>query len=79
MYDGKQVLRVEKYKSSDLYNIWKEMQEEYQKERKGTGNYDIERTPFNVKYVDVSERNLYQEVKTVFVNLKVGQKLQNRN
>ena len=59
MYDGKQVVRVEtKYKQKDLYNIGIEM-----KQRKGTGNYDNKRTQFNVEYVSMSERNLYQEVK----------------
>ena len=59
MYDGKQVVRVEtKYKQKDLYNIGIEM-----KQRKGTGNYDQERTQYNVEYVSMSERNLYQEVK----------------
>ena len=33
------------------------------KQRKGTGNYDQERTQYNVEYVSMSERNLYQEVK----------------
>lgn len=59
MYDGKQVLRVEtKFKQKDLYNIGVEM-----KERKGTGNYDKDRQKFNVEYVSMNERNLYQEVK----------------
>lgn len=59
MYDGKQVVRVEtKFKQKDLYNIGIEM-----KDRKGTGNYDIERREFNVEYISMSERNLYQEVK----------------
>ena len=59
MYDGKQVVRVEtKFKQKDLYNIGIEM-----KDRKGTGNYDIERQKFNVEYISMSERNLYQEVK----------------
>lgn len=59
MYDGKQVLRIEsKYKKSDLYNIGAEMID-----RKGTGNYDKERTKFNVDYISLTEKNLYQEVK----------------
>ena len=42
MYDGKQVLRLEtKYKAKDLYNIGIEMNK-----RKGTGNYDKDRTKF---------------------------------
>jgi len=59
LYDGKQVLRVEaKYKQNDLYNIGVEMSS-----RKGTGNYDSERVIYNVEYVSITERNLYQEVK----------------
>ena len=59
MYDGKQVLRLEtKFKQKDLYNIGVEM-----KQRKGTGNYDKDRHKFNVEYVSMNERNLYQEVK----------------
>lgn len=61
MYDGKQVLRIEtKFKQKDLYNIGVEM-----KERKGTGNYDKDRHRFNVEYVSMNEKNLYQEVKQV--------------
>lgn len=59
MHDGKQVLRVEtKFKQKDLYNIGVEM-----KDRKGTGNYDKDRHRFNVEYVSMNEKNLYQEVK----------------
>lgn len=59
IYDGKQVLRfVTKYKSKDLFNIGQELTK-----RKGTGNYDKERTQFNVDYVPLTERNLYQQVK----------------
>ena len=32
-------------------------------DRKGTGNYDKERTRFNVEYVSLTQNNLYQEVK----------------
>ena len=43
MYDGKQVVRVEtQYKKDDLYNIGVEMTN-----RKGTGNYSVERKEFN--------------------------------
>lgn len=64
MYDGKQVVRVEtQYKKADLYNIGVEMTD-----RKGTGNYDRDRTIFNVEYVSLTQNNLYQEVKN---NLKV--------
>lgn len=64
MYDGKQVVRVEtQYKKADLYNIGVEMTN-----RKGTGNYDKDRTIFNGEYVSLTQNNLYQEVKN---NLKV--------
>ena len=64
MYDGKQVVRVEtQCKKDDLYNIGVEMTD-----RKGTGNYDKDRTIFNVEYVSLTQNNLYQEVKN---NLKV--------
>lgn len=60
MYDGKQVLRfVTNYKSKDLYNIGNEMTK-----RIGTGNYDKERTKFNIHYKDIKRYNLYQEVKS---------------
>ena len=63
LYEGKQVVRVvTQYKKDDLYNIGVEMNK-----RKGTGNYDIERTEFNYEYVSLTQNNLYQEVKT---NLK---------
>lgn len=58
MYDGKQVLRVQPFKTKDLYNIGVEMTK-----RKGTGNYDKEREEFNLEYVPLNEKNLYQEVK----------------
>lgn len=59
MYDGKQVVRVaNQYKKADIYNIGVEMTN-----RKGTGNYDIERTKFNYEYVSLTQNNLYQEVK----------------
>lgn len=61
MYDGNQVLRIaNKYKKNDLYNIGEEMLK-----RKGTGNYDKERTKFNVEYVSINEKNLYQEIKQI--------------
>ena len=61
MYDGKQVLRfVNNYKTKDLYLIGNEMNK-----RIGTGNYDSERTKFNVHYKDINNSNLYQEVKSI--------------
>ena len=59
MYDGYQVLRFENnYKSKDLYLIGNEMNN-----RVGTGNYDKERTKFNIKYKELEKDNLYQDVK----------------
>ena len=59
MYDGYQVLRFENnYKSKDLYLIGNEMNK-----RIGTGNYDPERTKFNIAFKDLEKENLYQDVK----------------
>ncbi len=59
MHDGYQVLRfANNYKSKDLYLIGNEMNN-----RIGTGNYDPERTKFNIRYKDLERDNLYQEVK----------------
>ena len=67
MYDGKQVVRVvTQYKKADLYNIGVEM-----KDRKGTGNYDIERREFNYEYVSLTHNNLYQEVKKKLKDRKI--------
>ena len=47
MYDGNQVLRFEnKYKASGLGGLGIELIQ-----RKGTGNYDKDRTCFNYSYV----------------------------
>jgi hypothetical protein len=52
MYDGYQVLRFENnYKSKDLYLIGNEMNN-----RIGTGNYDKERTKFNIKYKELESK-----------------------
>ena len=59
MHDGYQVLRFENNsKSKDLYLIGNEMNS-----RIGTGNYDKERTKFNIKYKKLEKDNLYQDVK----------------
>ena len=51
MYDGYQILRFENnYKSKDLYLIGNEMNN-----RVGTGNYDKERTKFNIKYKELEK------------------------
>lgn len=58
MYDGNQVLRFEnKFKASDLGGLGIELTE-----RKGTGNYDVERTQFNYSYVPLSMGSLKQQV-----------------
>ena len=68
MYDGKQVLRfVNNYKTKDLYLIGNEMNK-----RIGTGNYDSERTKFNVHYKDINKSNLYQEVKSILEDRNIG-------
>ena len=60
MYDGNQVLRFEnKFKASDLGGLGIELTE-----RKGTGNYDAERTQFNYSYVPLSMGSLKQSANT---------------
>ncbi len=58
MYDGNQVLRFEnKYKSADLGGLGIELTK-----RKGTGNYEEERTIFNYSYVSLSKPTLQEQV-----------------
>lgn len=58
MFDGNQVLRFEnKFKSSDIGGLGIEL-----KERKGTGNYDLERTKFNHKFVNIETPTLLSQV-----------------
>ena len=58
MYDGNQVLRFEsKYKASDLGGLGVELVM-----RKGTGNYDKDRTIFNYSYVPLSKTTLQEQV-----------------
>lgn len=58
MYDGNQVLRFEnKYKASDLGGLGIELTE-----RKGTGNYDKERTKFNFSFVPLEKSTLKEQV-----------------
>ena len=58
MYDGNQVLRFDnKYKRGDLGGLGIELTD-----RKGTGNYDKERTKFNTKYVPLDKPNLASQV-----------------
>lgn len=47
MYSGKQALRLEKFKASDIGGLDKEL-----KERKGTGKYDSSRTPYNIELIN---------------------------
>lgn len=58
MYDGNQVLRFEsKYKASDLGGLGVELVM-----RKGTGNYDKDRTIFNYSYISLSKPTLQEQV-----------------
>lgn len=58
MYDRNQVLRFEnKYKASDLGGLGIELIQ-----RKGTGNYDKDRTIFNYSYVPLSKTTLQEQV-----------------
>ena len=58
MYDGNQVLRFEnKYKASDLGGLGIELIQ-----RKGTGNYDKDRTCFNNSYVPLIKSTLQEQV-----------------
>ena len=58
MYDGNQVLRFEsKYKANDLGGLGVELVM-----RKGTGNYDKDRTIFNYSYVPLSKPTLQEQV-----------------
>ena len=58
MYDGKQVIRFEnKFKAKDLGGLGIELVK-----RKGTGNYDKDRTKFNTSYVPLSKTTLQEQV-----------------
>ena len=58
MHDGNQVLRFEnKFKASDLVGLGIELTE-----RKGTGNYDKERTKFNFSFVPLEKSTLKEQV-----------------
>ena len=58
MHDGNQVLRFEnKFKASDLGGLCVELTE-----RKGTGNYDKERTKFNFSFVPLEKSTLKEQV-----------------
>lgn len=47
MYSGKQTLRLEKFKASDIGGLDREL-----KERKGSGKYDNTRTPYNIELIN---------------------------
>lgn len=47
MYSGKQALRLEKFKASDIGGLDKEL-----KMRKGSGKYDSTRTPYNIELIN---------------------------
>lgn len=53
MYSGKQALRLEKFKASDIGGLDKEL-----KERKGSGKYDSTRTPYNIELINYDEPTL---------------------
>lgn len=57
MFDGNQVMRFEKYKASDLGGLGVEL-----KDRKGTGNYDLERTKYNIEFVSLNNQTLMSKV-----------------
>ncbi len=58
MYDGNQVLRFEnKFKHRDLGGLGIELTK-----RKGTGNYDIDRTKFNYCFVPLDKQTLQEQV-----------------
>ena len=58
MHDGNQVLRFEnKFKASDLGGLGVELTE-----RKGTGNYDKERTQFNFSFAPLEKSTLKEQV-----------------
>ena len=58
MYDGNQVLRFEsKYKAKDLAGLGVELTQ-----RKGTGNYDKDRTEFNHSFVPLTKPTLQEQV-----------------
>ena len=76
MFDGNQVLRfVNKYKSSDLGGLSVELTD-----RKGTGNYDVNRKKFNIEYKTI-EINLASTVYKTLTenNVSYGKNKKNIN
>ncbi len=76
MYDGNQVLRFEKYKACDLGGLNVELQD-----RKGTGNYDMERTKFNIEFVSLDNKTLMSKVYSTLNsnNINYGENKKNIN
>ena len=67
MFDGYQVLTISnKIKSADIGGLSKELTE-----RKGTGNYDKERTKFNVEFVPLCGSDLASSTYKTLKNNKV--------
>lgn len=65
MFDGKQVLTItNKIKSSDIGGLGKELVM-----RKGTGNYDTNRTKYNIEFIPLCSTNLASSTyKTLYKN-----------
>lgn len=65
MFDGKQVLTItNKIKSSDIGGLSKELLM-----RKGTGNYDTNRTKYNTEFIPLCSTNLASSTyKTLYKN-----------
>ena len=76
MFDGNQVMRFEKYKGSDLGGLGVELQD-----RKGTGNYDKDRTKFNVEFVSLGNQTLMSKVYSTLKsnNVQYGENKKNIN
>ncbi len=67
MFDGYQVLTIKnKIKSADIGGYSKELTE-----RKGTGNYDTERTKFNVEFVPLCSSDLASSTYKILKNNNV--------
>ena len=65
MFDGKQVLTItNKIKFSDIGGLSKELTE-----RKGTGNYNTNRTKYNIEFIPLCSTNLTSSTyKTLYKN-----------
>ena len=75
MFDGYQVLTISnKIKSADIGGLSKELTE-----RKGTGNYDKERTKFNVEFVPLCSSDLASSTYKTLKNNNVEFNKNNKN